>query len=154
MGHRAYRGVRARLLSVTAVCVYSVVLGAAFVVTARFDVDSIPVVACIVTLFLAYSIWCWRGRSALARDWAGQGNLSNRLVLGVFPGLGLLFLPLVVLRIPDAPEWLKASGALVFLMGAAVFVIGFLVGPRWWGPAWFRNRMRFRQGRNVDGQAD
>lgn len=138
MNHRPPRRLHARLLSINAVCAYTMIL-AALLVTVESREISMLAAACIIALSLIYSWWGWRGRSDLARDWASQGILSHRLTLGIFPGTGLIFSSIAALG-ADLPTWIKGLAMPILFVGVLVFVVGGLIGPRWWGPSWFRGR--------------
>lgn len=82
---------------------------------------------------LAYVGWCWAGRSRRARAWAGQPT-QHPLVLGVFPGMGLMLFSLwLVAAFGDGASPVSAP---FFLASVLVFLFAFYT-PRWWGPRWF-----------------
>jgi hypothetical protein len=94
-------------------------------------------VAIAGAVMLAYVGWCWAGRTAAARAWA-RVPARDLLVLGLFPGLGLVLLASGIAA--ALPESLVGWAAPLILAGFLLFALGmvYLVArPRWWGPRWY-----------------
>lgn len=96
---------------------------------------------------LVLTAWSWRGQTARSRWWVP--TLGGRhLVLGVLPGLGVL--------VSGGGLMAMTRGMGEALFGATVLVVGLpmLVGvvlefagmfgllPKWWGPRWYRDKVR------------
>lgn len=89
-------------------------------------------------LQVAYSVWCWRGTSTRARVWATRGFLAEVLVLGVFPGTGMMFISIASAGLADNFAGVAAVLGLLFFAGLFILAIGTFILPRWWGPGWYR----------------
>lgn len=91
---------------------------------------------------LAFSIWCWLGRSSASRWWVGN-PLNERMVLTIIPSWGVAFTPLGLMLLFQGTQFESAIDTVVIvplILGAVVGFWGFCFVPipRWWGPAWFR----------------
>src|SRR5436309_9698660 len=89
-------------------------------------------------LLLAYTAWSWAGRTPRARAWARKASWPS-MILGLFPGLGLVLLGSGLAAL--LPEPVVGYAAPVLLAGFALFAMGLVYmtfRPRWWGPRWYR----------------
>ncbi|WP_163508629.1 hypothetical protein [Fodinicola acaciae] len=99
---------------------------------------------------LAYTGWCWAGRSTRARRWSRRTSWDS-MILGLFPGLGLvLFASGVAAMLPEPAVGFAAP---LILVAFAVFGMGMIYlvfKPRWWGPRWYRRMPASRRHSDLD----
>jgi hypothetical protein len=87
-------------------------------------------------LGIAYTAWCWRGRSQQARSWAVIRRGPNlAMVLVPFFAFGLFGVGVCALF------GLPMAVAVPFGLVSLTLFVFLLVGagcPKWWGPGWYR----------------
>jgi hypothetical protein len=99
---------------------------------------------------LAYTGWCWAGRSPRARRWSRRTSWDS-MILGLFPGLGLVLLASGVAAM--LPESVIGWAAPLILVAFAVFGMGMIYlvfKPRWWGPRWYRRMPASQRHSDLD----
>lgn len=90
---------------------------------------------------IAFTAWCWAGRTPVARAWAQQSTGAG-LALVFIPGLSFLLVGLALQRLTAGIP--SGTAGLAFAIAAWFGVVAVAGGgdcPHWWGPRWFRHQL-------------
>lgn len=86
---------------------------------------------------IAYTAWCWRGRTRQARAWAVIDRGPSLALIGI-PAFAFPFFGAGICVFFGLPKVLIIPFGLVTLFCLVMIFIGVTEPPKWWGPRWFR----------------